>query len=159
MKVWPTWNWSRTVKVYPVSVIVDQRDNLIVYDSYNHRVVILDETGTWLFTINGNVPVTHSFQWPQGLAIDPQGNIHVANDNTIEVFTSEGTFVISYGDVKNPFGIVIDEEGYSIVTEYSSNCVSILHSQRSKVHTVGNLNCPYGVMLDPKSVYVANTIL
>eukprot|EP00731_Ephydatia_muelleri_P032960 Em0024g504a len=96
---------------------------------------------------------TSIFQWPQGLAIDPQGNIHVANDNTIEVFTSEGTFVISYGDVKNPFGIVIDEEGYSIVTEYSSNCVSILHSQRSKVHTVGNLNCPYGVMLDPKSVY------
>ena len=39
----------------PTSVIVDQRDTMIVADSYNHRVVILDQNGSWLLTINGYV--------------------------------------------------------------------------------------------------------
>ncbi|KAL5510574.1 hypothetical protein EMCRGX_G006139 [Ephydatia muelleri] len=145
---------------FPVSVIVDQRDRLIVSDSGNHRVVILDQAGTWLLTINGNVPGSHGFQNPYGVALDPQGNIHVAalSYNTIKVFTPEGTYVRSYGSSCSS-RIVIDEEGYSLVTEYSGHCLSIFDSQGHKVHTVGNLNGPNGVMLDPKSgsVYVANT--
>ena len=143
----------------PTSVIVDQRDRLIVCDSGNHRVVILDQAGTWLLTINGYVPGSHRFLYPFGVALDPQGNIHVAagGSNTIKVLTPEGTYVRSYGDVKNgSSGIVIDEEGYSLVTEYNDHCLFIFGH---KVHTVGNLNGPRGVMLDPKSgsVYVANT--
>ena len=38
----------------PFSVIVDQRDRLIVADHWNHRVVLLDEAGTWLSTIEDN---------------------------------------------------------------------------------------------------------
>ena len=144
---------------YPSSVIVDQRDSLIVSDSGNHRVIILDQAGTWLLTINGNVPGSHGFQDPYDVALDSQGNIHVAalGSNTIKVFTPEGTYVRSYG--KGPSGIVIDEEGYSLVTECSGHCLSVFDSQGIKVHTVGNLNGPRGVMLDPKSgsVYVANT--
>ena len=136
---------------------------MIVSDSGNHRVVILDQAGTWLLTINGNVPGSHGFQHPHDLALDPQWNIHVAAkySNTIKVFTPEGTYVRSYGDVKNPAGIVIDEEGYSLVTEYNGHCVSIFDSQGNKVHTVGNLIDPYDVTLDPKSgsVYVATTVL
>ena len=145
----------------PTSVIVDQRDRLIVSDSGNDRVVLLDQAGTWLLTINGNVPGCHGFQNPYGVALDPQGSIHVAanGSNTIKVFTPEGTYVRSYGDVKGPSGIVIDEEGYSLVTEPRLDCLSIFDSQGHKVHTVGNLNGPRGVTLDPKSgsVYVANT--
>ena len=74
------------------------------------------------------------------------------------MYTPEGTYVRSYGDVKNPTGIVIDEEGYSLVTEYNGHCVSIFDSQGNKVHTVSNLIDPYDVTLDPKSgsMYVAN---
>eukprot|EP00731_Ephydatia_muelleri_P008764 Em0004g1102a len=143
----------------PYSVIVDQRDRLIVADHWNHRVVLLDEAGTWLSTIEDN---DHPFKKPFGLALDPQGNIHVAavNSNCIKVFTPEGTYVRSYGDVKCPAGIVIDEESYSLVNESGGNyCLSIFDSQGYKVHTVGNLSKPRGVKLDPKSgsVYVANS--
>ena len=111
-------------------------------------------------TINGNVTGSHGFQTPYGLALDPQGNIHVAafSFNTIKVFTPEGTYVRLYGDVKSPSGIFIDEEGYSLVNEMTGNCLSIFDPQGNKVHTVGNLNEPRGVILDPKSgsLYVAN---
>eukprot|EP00731_Ephydatia_muelleri_P008879 Em0004g1217a len=133
----------------PISVIVDQIVRLIVSDSITHRVVILDQAGTWLLTINGSVSGSHGFQHPYGLALDPQGNIHVAayGSNCIKVFTPEGTYVRSYGDVKGPSEIEIDEEGYSIVNEMNGNCLSIFDPQGNKIHTVGNLNKPRGVML------------
>ena len=138
----------------PISVIVDQRDRMIVADSGNHRVVILNQTnGNWLLTIQ-------DLDSPWGLALDPQGNIHVSavRSNSIKVFTPEGTYVRSYGDLKGPTGIVIDEEGYSLVCENRANCLSIFDPQGNKIHTVGNLNGPRGIALDPisGSLYVAN---
>eukprot|EP00731_Ephydatia_muelleri_P000396 Em0001g396a len=140
----------------PTFVIVDQRDRLMVSDRGNNRVVILDQAGTWLLTINGG---SHAFNTPRGLVLDPQGNIHVATwgCNSVKVFTPDGTYVRSYGDAKLPTGIVIDEEGYSLVIMSSGHCLSIFDPQGQKIHTVGNLNFPQGVMLDPKSgsLYVA----
>ena len=144
----------------PVSVIVDHRDRIIVADFSNHRVVILDQNGSWLLTINGKVSGSHGFLSPSGLALDPQGNIHVAANsyNTIKVFTPKGTYVRSYGDVKNPLEIAVDEEGYSMVCECSGNCLSIFDPQGNKIHTVGSLNQPRGVILNriSGSLYVAN---
>ncbi|KAL5515388.1 hypothetical protein EMCRGX_G000548 [Ephydatia muelleri] len=147
--------------IFPTFVIVDQRDRLIVSDGGNNRVVILDQAGTCLLTINGYAPGSHAFQISRGLALDPQGNIHVttSGSNAIKVFTPEGTYVRSYGDVKDPSGIVIDEEGYCLVNDFRGGCLSIFDPQEKKIHTVGNLIDPDGVMLDPKSgsLYVANS--
>ena len=92
--------------------------------------------------------------------MDPQGNIHVSacGSTTIKVFTPEGTYVRSYGDVKCPTGIAIDEEGYSLVCENSDKCLSIFDPQGNKIHTFGNLTNPCCVALDPiiGSLYVAN---
>ena len=144
----------------PVSVIVDQRDRMIVTDQHNHRVMILDQNGSWLLTINGDVSGAQGFKYPWGLALDPQGNIHVAayGSYTIKVFTPEGTYVKSYGDVKGPSGIAIYEKGYSLVCECKGNSLSIFDPQGNKIHTVGNLTNPYVVALDPisGSMYVAN---
>ena len=83
----------------PIAVIVDQRDRLIVADNLNHRVVLLDQAGTWLLTIKGNVSDPQNFENPYGLALDSQGNIYVAarGSSTIKVFSPEGTYVRSYG--------------------------------------------------------------
>ena len=130
---------------------------MIVSDYSNHRVVILDQAGTWLLTINGSVT---GFQYPYGLDLDHQRNIHVAawGSNCIKVFKPEGTYVRSYGDVNHPSKLVIDEEGYSFVNGIFGDCLSIFDPQGNKIHTVGNLNQPRGVMLNPKrsSLYVAN---
>eukprot|EP00731_Ephydatia_muelleri_P009162 Em0004g1500a len=76
----------------PIAVIVDQRDRLIVADHLNHRVVLLDQAGTWLLTIKGNVSGPQNFENPYGLALDSQGNIYVAarGSSTIKVFSPEG---------------------------------------------------------------------
>ena len=143
----------------PISVSVDQRDRMIVADFGNNRVVILDQNGSCLLTINGNVSSAQGFKDPWDLALDPQGNIHDAayGSNTIKVFTPEGTYVRSYGDVKGPSGIVIDDEGYSFVSE--NKCLSIFDPLGKKIHTVGNIYSICGVALDPisGSLYIANS--
>ena len=131
------------------SVIVDQWHRLIVAD-YS-RVVILDQTGTWLLTIELKDRST-------GLAVDPQAHIHIATIRGISVYTPDGiTAVRSYGNgTSEASGIVIDDEGYSFVNE--TNCLSIFDPRGYKVHTFGKLKRPRGVILDPKSgsLYVAN---
>ena len=59
--------------------IIDSNNKLIVFDSYDHRIQIFNENGGWLLTIDGNGSGNHSFQSPNGLALDPQGNVHVAS--------------------------------------------------------------------------------
>ena len=144
----------------PISVIVDQRDRMIAAFFHNNRVMMLDQNGSRLMTINGDVSGAQGFKNPWGLALDPQGNIHVSacGSITIKVFTPEGTYVRSYGDVMGPIGIAIDEEGYSFVCEFSGKCISIFDPQGNKIHTFGNLTYPYGVALDIKSgsLYVAD---
>ena len=73
--------------------------------------------GDWLLTIVGTGNTCNPFKGPWGLSLDPQGNIHVAayGSNTIKVFTPEGTYVRSHGDVKRPSGVAVDEEGYSYI--------------------------------------------
>ena len=148
----------------PMAVTIDSNNKLIVSDSDNCRIQIFNENGGWLLTIDGNGPGNHSFQFPWGLALDPQGNIHVAagGSNPIKVFTKEGVYVSMYGDLNDPIGIAIDDEGYSLVSEIS---LSIYDPEGNKIHTVGNLEDPYGTAIDPRdgSVFIAdygaNTVL
>ena len=144
--------------MYPRGVVVDSKNRVIVSDNNNHRVQVFSQDGDWLLTIGGTV--NNLFKAPWGLSLDPQGNIHVAagGSNTVKVFTLEGTYVRSYGDVKNPSGVAVDEEGYSYVSERGGGCFSIFDPKGQKIHTVGNLNEPHGVALDPLrgSLYVPN---
>ena len=144
----------------PSSVVVDSKNRVIVSDRDNNRVQVLSQDGDWLWTIDGTRSGDNCFQSPWGLSLDPQGKIHVADrgSNTIKVFTPKGTYVRSYGDVKNPSGIAVNEEGYSFVSEFSGGCFSIFDPKGHKIHTVGNLIKPCGVALDPLrgSLYVPN---
>ena len=144
---------------YPNGVVVDSKNRVIVSDFHNNRFQVFSQDGGWLLTIDG----TGSSD-----CLDSQGNIHVAasGSNTIKVFTPEGTYVRSYGDIKDLSGVnvAVDEEGYSFVSEWQSGCFSIFDPKGQKIHTVWIRNKPCGVALDPLrgSLYVptdANSVL
>ena len=99
----------------------------------NQRVVLFDQAGTWLLTIKGNVSGPQKFESSYGLALDLQRNIHVTA-HVSSTFSPEGTYVRSYGSVHHPSGIVVDEEGYSLVIEETDNCLSIFDPQGNKIH-------------------------
>ena len=46
---------------FPIAVIIDSRNKLIVSDCSNHRIQIFNENGGWLLTIDGKGSGNHSF--------------------------------------------------------------------------------------------------
>ena len=74
------------------------------------------------------------------------------------MLTKEGVYVRMYGDPNDPIGIAIDDEGYSLVSEYNGHCLSIYDPEGNEIHTVENLKQPWGTALDPRdgSVFIAN---
>ena len=123
---------------------------MIVADHLNQRVVLFNQAGTWLLTIKGNVSGPQKFESSYGLALDLQRNIYVTA-HVSSTFSPEGTYVRSHGSVHHPSGIVVDEEGYSLVIEETDNCLSIFDPQGNKIHMVHKLSNPQGVILDQKS--------
>ena len=144
----------------PAAVIVLEYNKIIVSNCSNRKIHIFNHNGGCLLTIDGDVIGNQCLLNPWGLALDPQGNIHVAatGSNTIKVFTHEGVYVRNYGDVKGPYGIAIDGEGYSLVCENGMNCLSIFDPDGKKIHTVKGLNGLRGVVLNSTdgSVFIAN---
>ena len=71
---------------------------------------------------------------------------------------SKGVYVRMYGDPNHPSGIAIDDEGYSLVSEWSGNCISIYDPEGNKIHTVGSLKNYWGTALDHRdgSVFIPN---
>ena len=140
------------------AVIVDSNNRLIVSDYCNQGVQIFNEEGGWLLTIDGKGTGNSSFMWPRCLALDPQGNIHVGEIDSIKVFTKEGVYVRTYGDYHmfGAKGIAIDDEGNACVSY--GGYLSIFDHHGYKIHEVGNRDDPYGIALDPRdgSVYVAD---
>ena len=59
----------------PMVVIIDSNNKLFVSDCNNHRSM---KMVVGKLTMDGKVLGSHSFESPRGLALDPQGNIHVA---------------------------------------------------------------------------------
>ncbi|PYK09348.1 MAG: 6-bladed beta-propeller, partial [Verrucomicrobia bacterium] len=53
------------------------------------------------------------FDSPAGIAVDPNGNVLVADTNNgrVEKFSPTGTFVTSIGQFEAPNGIAIDRAG------------------------------------------------
>ena len=143
----------------PGGVLVDSKDRVIVSDSGNNRVQVLDPSGKWILTIDGSGG-DHRFKSPRGLALDSQGNIYVAafGSNTIKVFTPDGAYIKMYGGLNSPRGLAIDEDGYSLVSEGQGNRLSVFDPQGKKIHTVENLITPTGIALDCEhfSVYVSS---
>ena len=145
----------------PAAVIAGPENRLIVSNFNNHRVQIFNEDGGWLSTIDGNGGSGDSgFRKPWGLALDSQGNLHVAayGSGCIKVFTLNGAYVREYGNLKKPLGLAINTEGYTVVSEGDGNCLTIFDPQGNKIRKVEGLTDPWGVALGPRdgSVYVCN---
>jgi len=96
----------------PQGVLVDAQGNVYVSDSYNYSIRKISAAGQ-VSTIAGNgesgfmdaTGTNAQFVYPQGIAMDVQGNIYVADDTRIRVIapsgvvsTLAGTGVAGYKD-------------------------------------------------------------
>lgn len=111
----------------PLGIAVDRDGRVIVADTYNDRIRIIERNGI-VRTLAGGGPgfvdgdgETARFQTPSAVAVDSRGNIHVADtgNSTLRVLDRTGhvtTTAIEEAGIA-PIGIAVGEDGSRYVTD------------------------------------------
>lgn len=176
----------------PRGVVTDALGNLYVADSANNRIEKFGPDGRFVarFGRHGGdgtaSTVRGEFNDPRGLAIDPDGNLWVADhgNNRVQKLGPDGRFLAVIGrnggdgsagvaaaQFKQPRGVAVDRAGNLFVADKNNHRIQKFGPTGQFIRVwgrhggdgsagqgSGEFNTPYSVAVDPAgSVYVADT--
>lgn len=154
----------------PNGVAFDQRGNIYVADTGNHRIVVFDSRGRYLFRF-GSEKAKHRTErfkkgallYPLNTAIAPNGDIYVASmmASRISIFNSRGKFKKElYMD--RPIQLLIKKQRLYITTPgqvwVATLKGKVLQKWGSKGRGVRQFEYPNGIDLDKKgNIFVSDS--
>ena len=117
----------------PRSITVDLKGNVLVADSYNHRIKVFDASGHFLSAITHTTP-EQRLLLPSGVSVGPDSCLYVVeNDlNRVSIFDAGGKYIRSFGKTGDkdgefdaPHCVAVDGEGYVHVSDTFNNRIQI----------------------------------
>ena len=149
----------------PRGLAVDKNDNLFIADSGNHRIRRVDAvtrvittvagTGGAGFIGDGALATTLNLNNPNGVAVDAQGNLYIADtfnqrirrvDGVTQIMTTlTGSGVpgfsgddgaASLAQVNNPTGVAVDSLGNVFVADTNNNRLRRISKATGRIRTV-----------------------
>lgn len=166
----------------PQGLAIEKNGNLIVGDTGNQRIRRITPAGDVTTVagsgaasfVNGNGTAA-AFNYPQGVTIDPSGNIYVADtgNNSIRKVSPTGsvtTLASSGAALSSPGGIAVDSLGNLIVAQSGDSRVlsltaagmaSVLAGSGQPKFADGSgvsasFNVPTGIAIAGKTLYIAD---
>ena len=149
---------------YPWGLAVDPSENVVVSDSFNHRIQVFSMEGQFLRAFGSHGPGPGQLNHPRGIAIDRKGNLFVANsaNHRIDKFSLEGKPLLQIGSkgdkdgqLSHPYSVAVDSYGHVIVCDYGNNRIvvfredgSFLFKFGSDGHGFGQFSLPIGICVD-----------
>jgi DNA-binding beta-propeller fold protein YncE len=154
------------------AIAADGAGNVYVANASNERIEKFTSDGTFVKAWGGEqtywkgISVTWGtgngqFSLPQGIAVDSAGNVYVAdtNNHRIQKFTSDGTFITTWGtegegdgQFKRPTGITVDGAGNVYVVDYSTCLVQKFTSTGSFIKAWGGRGYIDGTFQKPEDI-------
>lgn len=149
---------------FPAGVTIDSSGNIIVADTWNHRVQVFDSSGTHLNTFGINGTGNGQFIWPLGITVNSSGNIIVADtwNDRVQVFDSSGTHLNTFGsngfgngELILPSAVAVDSLDEIIVVDSGNGRIQVFDSGGEFLREFGSFGTgngqfvyPYGVSVD-----------
>ena len=131
---------------HPLGVAVNDKDEIVVADQFNHRVQVFNSNGNFLRSLGHNGGNVGEFSFPNGIAIDKDRNILVSEfwNHRVQIFSREGRHLGSFGgkgsldsQLLNPWGLSLDSTGNVIVSDTGNKLIKIFTRDGRFVMKIG----------------------
>ena len=143
----------------PSGVDVDKDGQIIVADTYHHRLQVFNKDGSFLRSIGSKGSSEGQFYQPYGIRVDRDGNIVVCDceNHRIQVMDIEGNFIRCFGtrgsddsQLSYPKSVDVDGEGRIVVCEGGNRRVSVFEKDGTFLFSFGkhHMSEPHGVVID-----------
>ena len=160
--------------VKPFGIAADGLGNIYVADTYDNRVQVFDNTGTFLKAWGQKGTGSGSFAVPYDVAVDGEGNVYVADTGNYRVqkFDANGVYLGRWGqkgrgngDFAFLSGIAVGPDGAIYTVDAKLNRVQVFDNQGRFLRSWGNKGkgsgsfvSPMGLTVDGSgNVYVADS--
>jgi tripartite motif-containing protein 71 len=111
-------------------------DVVYVADRDNHRIQKFTENGTYLRQWGGRGDGPGEFEFPEGVAVTPTGEVLVADtqNHRIQRFTATGEFISQFGHhggfddpwgLDEPHGIAVNQDGWVFVCDFGNDAIRV----------------------------------
>jgi len=165
--------FSETIKTEiglsnPYGIAVGEDGVIYISDSYADRIMAINPDGKCEVIagmVNGfsdGVGKEARFSLPQGIQLDGEGNLIVADskNNAIRKIDKQFNVTTVATGFSSPYGLAIDKKGNIFVADYGNNAIKMIDT-KGKVRTVigeknsnykefpNNLSMPTGISIDP----------
>ncbi|XP_068710846.1 E3 ubiquitin-protein ligase TRIM71-like [Montipora foliosa] len=130
----------------PWGVAVNDKDEIAVSESGNHRVQIFTCNGTHLRSFDKKGNQQGEFNFPAGIAFhDNKIIVADSNNHRVQLFSDEGHFLNQFGgkgsrdhQLQTPCGLSIDSDGNIIVAGRDNKLIKIFSLDGRFLRTIGS---------------------
>jgi DNA-binding beta-propeller fold protein YncE len=113
---------------------VDSRDEVLVSDTLNNRILRFATDGTLLAKWGSAGSGDGEFNMPWGLGVDADDNVYVADwrNDRVQKFTPDGEYLATFGtsgggvgELSRPADVAVDSDGNVYVADWGNERLSI----------------------------------
>ena len=163
VKQWGVHGTNDGQLAFPRAVATDRAGNIFVSEyGLRERVQLFARSNaTFLQTIGHDGTANGEFNRPEGLDVDGQGRLFVADscNHRIEVFSGDGQWLASYGSAGNgqgqlsyPYDVRVDQAGFQFVCEFGNSRIQVFDRENKPVEVIGRAGSAPGEFSNPWSI-------
>ena len=124
---------------YPWGVTLNNKQ-VYVADSGSNRISVFTLEGQLIRTIGSRGSGPGQFNWPTAVAISPDGDMYIADNNNhrVQVLSPDGVFQREFGkgQLNSPRDILISADGLVLLADTCNNRVIIFNITGQLIHSV-----------------------
>ena len=137
-------------------VAVAPSGTIYVSDYDNHKIHVFDADRDYVKCFGQQGAGNGQLQSPYNVAISTEGLLYVANDNGVDVMTTDGAYVkrIGSGTLKRPCDVTV-YNGEVFVADTGNNRVAVFSQDGQLVRTIGSQGSGPGEFSGPRGVAIS----